>query len=77
MGVRNWLQWHGVTVFVLLFFVFVFVFVFFASFKPQIACEYSRLSSLPAPEGRLAKRPSGAGSDERRLYSQGKPQMAE
>ena len=35
-----------------------------------LVCEYSRLSSLPAPEGRFAKRPSGAGSDERRLYSQ-------
>ena len=36
----------------------------------QINCEYSRLSSLPAPEGRFARRPSGGGSDERRLYSQ-------
>ena len=33
----------------------------FISYSSSVACEYSRLSSLPVPEGR---------SDERRLYSQ-------
>ena len=44
----------------------------------KLASEYSRLSSLPAPaDVSLAKRPSGAGSDERRLYSQARRKLTE